>query len=127
MVYRPSTGDPSPKTGWLSVCRKDPWLTAQGQRSVHPLPALQAADTAPCPEACCSKKKKESKIVSDTIVLCFCEKKRRQRRVESWASTAYGGGSPVMLPPVLTPDGRRGVPSPKPRPCPLCRRNQRSP
>ena len=59
MVYRPSMGDPSPKTGWLSVCREDPWLTAQGQRPVHPLPALQAADTAPCPEACCSKKKKK--------------------------------------------------------------------
>lgn len=60
MVYRPSMGDPSPKTGWLSVCREDPWLTAQGQRPVHPLPALQAADTAPCPEACCSKKKKKN-------------------------------------------------------------------
>lgn len=45
--------------------------------------------------------------------------------MESWASTACGGGSPVVLPPVLTPDGRRGVPSPKPRPPPVCRGNQR--
>ena len=124
VVYKPSKGDPSPKTGWLSVCCEDPQPTPQGHRPVYPLPALQAADTAHCPDARCSKKK-ESKLVSDTVVLRFREKERRQRRVESWASTAYGGGSPVVLPPVLTPDGRRGVPSPKPRPPPVCRGNQR--
>lgn len=125
MVYKPSKGDPTPQTGWLSVRCEDPRPTPRDTDQSIPF-LLSKLQTLPAAlMLAVQKKKKESKIVSETIVLCFCEKKRRQIRVESWASTACGGGSPVVLPPVLTPDGRRGVPSPKPRPPPVCRGNQR--
>ena len=113
-----STAAGLPKTGCLSVCCEDPGLTPQGHGPLGPLPRseLQTLPLTLLSDSGGSAlalnltvQKRESQMLSNTVVLFFYEE---ERQVESRAPTGSGEAGTVARPDAPTA-GRPTSPLPR--------------
>lgn len=119
VAFNTSRDDPSPKTACLSVCCEDPGLTPQGHRPVSRSPPGSELQTPPLTLVSDSggsalalnlaAHKRESQMVSNTVVLFFYEE---ERQVESRAPMGSGEAGAAARPDAPTA-GRPTSPLPR--------------